>query len=77
MGKETLRMPRKDEVTVADIGVITVDDFNRQERENMRFELVKSAIAGLGMHELNNPGKVARNAVTLADACIAELKANG
>lgn len=48
-----------------------------QRKQKMRYELVKAAIGGLALHQLDNPGRQARNAIALADACMAELKLNG
>jgi hypothetical protein len=71
MGKNTINLSKK-----LDTG-LTIEETLAQRRmeeiEEMRFELVKSAIAGLAMSQLDYPGRQAMNAVALADACMKEL----
>ncbi len=65
MGKETISLKREEK---------NVSHETRLTNEQMRFELAKSAIGGVALHEITKINLVAMRAVALADAVIFELE---
>ena len=68
MGKETLSLKTKLDETDERAAIL-----REKLKQEFREKLIISSISGLALNQLDRPGRVAQNAILLADAVIAEL----